>query len=105
MEQAGLAHARLGHEVDDAEFGARLGEPALQHLQFAFPADKGAEAPAHRRFEPRRPLANGIEPIDLLRLGFALDRVFAGEASLDHSLHQPVCRLAHEYRIGLGQCL
>ena len=34
---------------------------------------------ADRCFEPCRPLANGIEPIDLLRFRLALDGMFADE--------------------------
>jgi hypothetical protein len=30
MQQPRLAHAWLGHDVDDAKFTARLGEGALQ---------------------------------------------------------------------------
>ena len=58
MQEAGLAHARFGDKVDDAEFGAGFVEPALQHLQFAFAADKGAEAPAHRCVKPRGSLTD-----------------------------------------------
>ena len=85
--------------------GARLGERAFQHLQFTFASDKDAETPAHCCFKPRRSLANGVEPIGLLRLGFALDGVFASKARLDYSLHQPVRRFAHEHGIRLGQRL
>ena len=105
MQQARLAHARFGNEIDDAEFGASFVEPALQHLQFAFAPDEGAEAPAHRCFKPGGPLPNGIEPIDFLRLGFALDLMVASEGGLDHPLHQTVRRLAHQHRIRLGKAL
>ena len=79
VEQARLAHARLGNQIDDAELRTGLVQSALQHLQFAFASDKRAEAPAYRCLKPGSPLANGIEPIDFLRLGLALDLMVASE--------------------------
>ena len=79
VQQARLAHARLGRKIDDAKFGASLVEAAFQHLQFVFASDEGAEATAYRCFKPCGSMADGVEAIDLLRLGFALDGVFARE--------------------------
>ena len=39
VQQARLAHPRLGHDVDYVKFAARLGEGALQNLQFALAAE------------------------------------------------------------------
>ena len=84
---------------------ARLGEGALQNVQFALAPDIGAEAPPDRRLEPRRALTDGIEPIDLLRFGLALDRVSAGEGRLDQPLHEALRRFAQVYGSGFGQRL
>ena len=81
MQQARLAHAWLGHQIDDAELRTCLIQSAFQHLQFAFTSDKRAEAPAYRSLEPRGSMANCIEPIGLLRLGFALDLMVASEVA------------------------
>ena len=70
------------------DLGAGLSKSALQNLHFTFAPNKRAKAAAHRRLEPRRSLANEMEPIDPLRLGLALDGVFACESSVDHALHQ-----------------
>src|ERR1700721_830451 len=50
-------------------------------------------------------MADGLEPIDLLRLGLSLDLMLAREARLDHALHQAIGRLGHAYRTRLGQRL
>ena len=78
---------------------------ALQNFQFALAPDIGAEAPPDRRLEPRRALTDGIEPIDLLRLGLALDRVRAGEGRLDQPLHEALRRFAQIDGSRLGQRL
>jgi hypothetical protein len=77
MQQARLAHAGISHDVDLAQLLARLGERALKDIQFALAPNKGAEAPADRRIEPRGTTQDGVESIDLLRLGLALDRTLA----------------------------
>ena len=46
MQQTRLAHARLGNKVNDAEFRARLVEPALKYLQFVFASQALAEPDA-----------------------------------------------------------
>ena len=46
-----------------------------------------------------------IEPIDLLRLGLALDRVGAGERRLDQPLNEALRRFAQIDGSGLGQGL
>ena len=78
---------------------------ALENVQFALAPDIGAEAAPHRRIEPRRALADGIEPIDLLRLGLALDRMGAGEGRLDQPLHEALRRFAQIDGSRLGQGL
>ena len=76
VQQARLAHARLGHDVDHAKRGRVASAKARSRISsLALAPDIGAEASADRRLEPRRALADRFEPIDLLRLGLALDRV------------------------------
>ena len=67
--------------------------------------DEGAEPPAHRCLESCSPLTNAIEPVDLLRFGFALDGVLTRKSRLDHSLHQSVRCVAHQNRVRLGERL
>jgi hypothetical protein len=81
---------------------ARVVKSALKQLHFALAPDEGTEAAADRRAKPRGSFANAVETPDLLWLGFAFDRVLAGKACLDHSLHQPLRRLAHHHRIRLS---
>jgi hypothetical protein len=54
MQQALLAHARLGHDVNHAKLAAPLGEGTRQLLHFALAADIDAEAAPDRRIESRR---------------------------------------------------
>src|SRR5260370_37892816 len=61
VEQARLAHAWLGHDVNHPQLPARLREGALQNVQLALAPDVGAEAPPHRRLKPRRPPAQAIQ--------------------------------------------
>ena len=105
VDEAGLANAGFASDIDDAEPAAGVGVSALQGLQFAFASDEGTKAPAQRRLKPRGAMTNAVEPIDLLRLRFAFDAVFAGEAGLDHSLGQAMGGIAHDGRVRLGQRL
>src|SRR5262249_51642417 len=73
------AHTVLGHDVDHAEFGARL-LPALQHLHFPLAPNESTETPAYGRFKPCGLNTDSVEPIDLLWLGLALDCTLASEA-------------------------
>ena len=74
-------------------------------LELAVAPDIGGEAATQRRVEARGALADGIEPIDLLRLGLAFDLMLAREGRLDHSLDQATRHLGHAYRTRLGQRL
>src|ERR1019366_7636780 len=94
VEQARLAHARLGHNIDDVKLAACLDEAAFQNFHFALTPDVRAEAATDRGLKTCRSLPNGSEPIGFLRLGFALDDMFAGEARIDQALQQPMRRLA-----------
>jgi hypothetical protein len=104
VQQARLAHAGLGHDVDHAQFAAGFGETTFKNFHFALAPDKGGKAAPYGRLEPRRTLTDRVEPIDLLRLRLALDRVSAGESRLDKSLHEEVRGLAqvHGSRLGEG---
>jgi len=78
---------------------------ALKHLYFALAPDEGTEAAADRRAKPRGSFANAVQTPDLLRLGFAFDRVLAGKPRLDHPLHEALRRLAHRRRVRFGERL
>ena len=104
VQQARLAHAGLGHDVDHAQLAAGFGETTFKNFHFALAPDIGGKAAPYGRLEPRRALTDGVEPIDLLRLRLALDRVSAGESRLDQSLHEALRGLAqvHGSRLGEG---
>jgi hypothetical protein len=87
VEQARLAHARLADDVDDPKFPPRAVEGALENVHLAGAPDIGAEAARQSRLEPRRALTDRIDPIDLLWLGLALDRVDADKGCLNEPLH------------------
>src|ERR1019366_3733167 len=69
VEQALLAHARLGHNIDDVKLAVCLDRAGSKNFLFAPPPSVGAGAPPDRGLETCRSLPNGIEPIDFLRLG------------------------------------
>ena len=70
-----------------------------------FTPDEGGETTTHCCLEPCDPMPDGVEAIDLLALGLALDGVLAGKASVDQSLQQSVSCLANEHRTRRGKTL
>src|SRR5580704_11721050 len=81
-----FADTRLSDDVENLDAGADRVESALQLLQLGVAPDKGCEAAVEFGAEARRSLADRVEPVGLLRLGFAFDVMLAKEAALDQSL-------------------
>jgi hypothetical protein len=91
-----FADAGLADDVEDLDPGADRVESALQLFQLGGAPDKGCEAVVEFGAEARRSLADRVEPIGFLRLGFAFDVMLAKEARLDHPLHEAIGRLTQD---------
>ena len=69
------------------------------------PPDERRQPPLQRNIEAGDSGFNGVEAVDALRLGLALDRVLAGEGTVDIALDQVMRRLADNDAPGVGQRL
>ena len=70
-----------------------------------FTSDKGAEAPVYCNLKACGSLANRMEAIDVLTLGFSLDSLLACKARIEQSLQEPMRRLTNEHGVWLGDGL
>ena len=87
VQEARFAHARLGNKIDDTELKRASASARSSTSNSCSRPTKALRPRLTAASKPRRALPNGIEPIDLLRFGLALDGMFACEVRLDHPLH------------------
>jgi len=105
MNESRFANSRLSDDVEDLAAGANSVEAALQLLQLPIASDVARKAALDFGVKPARELPDAVQPIRLLRIGFAFDLVRAEKARLDQSLDQPVRGLTHDGRAGRRQGL
>ncbi len=86
MHEAGLADARLSDDVENLKADADRVEGTLQRLELPVAPDVARQAAFDLGVEPRRSLADSIEPISLLCVRLALDLMITEKTGVDQPL-------------------